>query len=35
MDIIKDNNYSTEELQFARIGRALSHPVRQKIIDRL
>lgn len=35
MGIIKDNNYSTEELQFARIGRALSHPVRRKIIDRL
>ena len=35
MGIIKDNNYSAEEMQFARIGRALSHPVRRKILDRL
>lgn len=35
MGIIKDNNYSKEELQFAQIGRALSHPVRRKIIDQL
>jgi ArsR family transcriptional regulator len=35
MGIIKDNHYTLEEVQFAKIGRALSHPVRKKILDQL
>lgn len=35
MGAIKSNNYSQEELQLALLGRAISHPARKKIIDRL
>ena len=35
MGIIKPNNYSKNELNFAKIAGALSHPVRNRIIELL
>ncbi len=33
MGAIKDNNYTTEELLFANLGRAFSHPARKRILE--
>jgi predicted transcriptional regulator len=33
MGIIKENNYSQDDLSFALLGRALAHPARKRIID--
>lgn len=35
MGVIKDNYYSPEEIHLAKIGKAIGHPARKKILDRL
>lgn len=35
MGLIKPNNYSDKELEFSRIGRAIAHPARNRIIELL
>lgn len=35
MGLTKDNNYSTDQIKFSQLGKAIGHPARVKILDLL